>query len=337
MNRLVAGLCICASLASQSMAGTAGGPPPTVIFGGNCDASAALPLGGNRLLVVDDESKKPLKIYSLERPSDMPQDMGKLANLLPNTTDVEADLEALALLGDDVVFIASHNWHAKREKMAARQLMFAVPHKLLEGGQVKADQVGVYRTLVDDLLAAPAIPRAVLDMLTKARTLDAKEPGGLSIEGLAATEDGRLLIGFRNPLIDDKFALLMPLANPAAVLRHGAKAVFETPIALDLGGRGIRDIVYVAERNEYLILAGAASGNGPISLAYWWSGRRAETPQLVADMDFSNFNPEAVAVLSGRASGNVLFLSDDGKNTAVCTPSTKRFRGRWYMLPLTKS
>ena len=128
MNRLIAGLCICASLASQSMAGTAGKPPPTVIFGGNCDASAALPLGGNRLLVVDDESKKPLKIYTLERPSDMPQDMGKLVNLLPNTTDVEADLEALASLGDDVVFIASHNWHAKREKMAARQLVGCTPY-----------------------------------------------------------------------------------------------------------------------------------------------------------------------------------------------------------------
>jgi hypothetical protein len=336
VNRLFAGFCICA-LAPHSMAGTAGGPPPTAIFGGSCDASAALSLGGNRLLVVDDESKNPLKIYSLERPSDMPQNMGKLAKLLPNTTDEEADLEALALLGDDVVFIASHNWHAKPEKMEARQLMFAVPYRLLEGGEVKAAKVGVYRTLVDDLLAAPAISGRVLELLTKARTLDAKEPGGLSIEGLAAMEGGRLLIGFRNPLLDDKFALLLPLANPAEVLHHGAKAVFETPIVLDLGGRGIRDIVYVAERNEYLVIAGAASGNGQNSQAYWWSGRRADAPQLVADMDFTNFNPEAVVVLPGHASGNMLFLSDDGKNAAVCSPNTPRFRGRWYTLPLNKS
>jgi hypothetical protein len=34
-------------------------------------------------------------------------------------------------------------------------------------------------------------------------------PGGLNIEGLAATPDGQLLIGFRNPLSEGK-ALLLP-------------------------------------------------------------------------------------------------------------------------------
>ncbi len=220
--------------------------------------------------------------------------------------------------------------------MAARQLMFAVPRKSLESGVVKPAEVSVYRMLVDDLLAAPAIPSTVLDLLRKGRTLDSKESGGLSIEGLAATKDGRLLIGFRNPLLDDNSALLLPLANPAAVLRQRAKAIFEAPIAIDLGGRGIRDIVYVAERDEYLIVAGAAPGSGPVSRAYWWSGRGADAPRHIADIDFSDFNPEAVAVLPGRTGGNVLFLSDDGKTTAVCTPTTKRFRGRWYTLSLSK-
>jgi len=37
-----------------------------------------------------------------------------------------------------------------------------------------------------------------------------KSPGGLNIEGLCATPDGQLLIGFRNPIPDGK-ALIAPL------------------------------------------------------------------------------------------------------------------------------
>src|SRR5438094_602992 len=77
--------------------------------------------------------------------------------------------------------------------------------------------------------------------------------GALSIEGLASTPDGALLIGFRNPITDDGKALVARLKNPDQVVA-GQPAEFGKPITLDLGGLGIRSM----ERrgDEYLIVAG---------------------------------------------------------------------------------
>lgn len=81
--------------------------------------------------------------------------------------------------------------------------------------------------------------------LKEAETKAPKAEGGLNIEGLTATPEGELLIGFRNPIPDGK-ALLLPLKNPSDLVKNPdtAKAIFGEPITLDLGGLGIRSIEY---------------------------------------------------------------------------------------------
>ena len=61
----------------------------------------------------------------------------------------------------------------------------------------------------------------------------------MNIEGLAATADGKLRIGFRNPRPGGE-ALVIPLLNPAPVVDSGAAPVFGELARLDLAGRGIR-------------------------------------------------------------------------------------------------
>ena len=59
---------------------------------------------------------------------------------------------------------------------------------------------------------------------------------------------------------------------------------FAAPIELDLGGRGIRDIVRMAT-GAYLLAAGpvaAATGTAPADFRlYAWSGNAADAPQLL--------------------------------------------------------
>ena len=54
---------------------------------------------------------------------------------------------------------------------------------------------------------------------------------------------GKLRIGFRNPKNEDKDALLVPLLNPAEIIKKGARAKFGDPLLLNLGGLGVRDMV----------------------------------------------------------------------------------------------
>lgn len=68
----------------------------------------------------------------------------------------------------------------------------------------------IYTRLLNALLAADTL--APYRLATAAQRA-AEAPGGLNIEGLAATPEGTLLIGLRNPLRQGR-ALLVPLLNP---------------------------------------------------------------------------------------------------------------------------
>ena len=164
--------------------------------------------------------------------------------------------------------------------------------------------------------------------LAKAATIAPELPGGLNIEGLSATPTGTLLIGFRNPVPEGK-ALLVPLENPAEVIT-GEPARLGAPIALDLAGRGVRSIEYVAGRGEYLIVAGPAGDGGVFGL-YRWSGNSGDPPLPVPGADFSGLQPEA---LTQDGKGSVWIFSDDGRrlldNGKACKDSKatrQSFRG----------
>jgi len=159
-----------------------------------------------------------------------------------------------------------------------------------------------YADLLRDMLAADTLKPYRLDAAAR-RPPEAA--GGFNIEGLAATADGKLLIGLRNPLPQQR-ALLIPLDNPDEVIA-GNRARFGAPIELDLGQRGIRSIERVG--SSYLIVAGPPADSGSFAL-YCWSGQAADAATPVADSDLKELRPEALFAILG--SGRVQLLSDDG-------------------------
>jgi hypothetical protein len=149
--------------------------------------------------------------------------------------------------------------------------------------------------------------------LKKAEELVPKEQGGLNIEGLTATPNGELLIGFRNPIPGGK-ALVLPLTNPLDLIQKPeteVNAIFGEPIELDLGGLSIRSIEYSQVYQVYLIIAGAYDGSDKFAL-YWWSGNRQDTAQKIESINLPvGFRPEAVLFYPNRKNQFQL-LSDDG-------------------------
>ena len=110
----------------------------------------------------------------------------------------------------------------------------------IEGNNVTVIPIGrPYTKLVEDMAQAPALQKYDLE---SASTKAPEDKGGLNIEGLAATPQGTLMIGFRNPIPDGK-AFIVPLNNPQKIV-EGERAKLGTPIELSLNGLGVRSIEY---------------------------------------------------------------------------------------------
>jgi hypothetical protein len=258
-------------------------PRPSKAFFGLCNASAGIDLGGGLFVVADDEDKVskdnplPLRIYDSHRPGREIAVATITAKDLStdSTTQGELDLEGAAVIDDRIYWIGSHGADKEGRERRSSQLLFATRVQR-RNGEPSLEAVGrPYRTLLSDLAADP---RYRSFNLIGASRRPSKEPGGLSIEGLATTPSGGLLIGLRNPLVDRNRALVVPLLNPAEVLT-GRSARFGDPVRLDLHGLGVRSIE--ALKGAYWIVAGPFNDQvSPFEL-YYWSGNPTEDPEVV--------------------------------------------------------
>ena len=281
----------------------------TVEYQGLCNASAAVALDGGRFLVADDEDKPTtfLRVYRVGHPE------GPLSALpLPNDAleldpreDLEVDIEGAARIGERIYWIGSHSASKNAEPRRNRRRLFATK-VLTKGSEVRVEVVGrPYKHLIRDLDENANYAEFGLK---EAGQRAPKVAGGLSIEGLAATPDGDLLIGFRNPVPDGK-ALIARLKNPRGVT-DGNPANFGAPIRLDLGGLGIRSLEWAEALNAYLIVGGLP-GEGAGSRLFRWSGDPKQKPEPVPGIDLTSLNPEALFVEDRTAT----VLSDDGRRT----------------------
>ena len=264
-----------------------------------CDASAAVALGANHFAVADDELNT-LQIY--QRGQAGPVGSLALSAFLDTKEDKESDLEGAAAIGTRIYWISSHGRNASGKAQERRYRFFAT--EVLAGPIPALVTVGQpYSELLDDLKKAPSLKAY---KLADAAKLASEATGGLNIEGLAATPDGKLLIGFRNPAPGGS-ALIVALENPKDLIK-GRKAKFGLPITLDLKGRGIRSIELVSGAS-YLIIAGPTADNGSFAL-YRWSGKSGAAAQAVPQLEFDNFRPEALFAIPHT--DMVQILSDDG-------------------------
>jgi hypothetical protein len=291
-----------------------------VTFEGTCDASGAVELDRDHMLVADDENDV-LRVYDVERGG--PPTLEVRWTLAAD--DTESDLEASTLVGDRAYFLSSHGRTSKGKRDPERQLFFAASVPPVDG---RLSFVGEpYRGLLDDLLREPRLARFGL---AEAAQLAPKEPGGLNMEGLTAGPNGTLLLGFRSPLPESR-ALVVGITNPDEVI-HGKSARFGEPQLLDLGGLGVRALS--RWHSIVLVLAGPSSEGGPFRL-FRWDERSAPTK---IDADLTGLGAEALFAHDAR--DEVLVLSDDGnreyfgkKCKKLKDPKQKRFRGLWVKVP----
>lgn len=305
---------------------TAAEASATSSYQGMCDASAAIAVGTDYFLVASDEDSV-LRLYRANQPGSPVQVFDLTAHLTLDNKHPETDIEGAAPLGDLTFWITSHGRNAEGKARESRGRLFAV--RLREnGGQFTLALEGrPYRQLLADLLAAPEL--ASLGLAAAAAKAP-KEPGALNIEGLAATPERTLLIGFRNPIIQDQ-ALLVPLLNPLEVIT-GARARLGKARFLDLAGRGVRDMVWLEDR--YVIVAGSADGRGKARL-YEWRPDEAEPRRLAIPLP-KQFTPEALVVYPETLRPRFLLLSDDGtreidgcKCKELKDPARRVFRAFW--------
>jgi len=254
-------------------------PGPTLM--GTCDASAGRWHEG--LLQVADDERNDLLLFDADG---LLARAVPLAGAFPALVGKEADLEAVARHSDHTWWIGSHDRGKGTSPREARQRLF----------QHDGTTAGVLRT---DLLERLAQHEEVARVLAATEGITSKHRSGLSIEGLAADDDG-LWVGFRAPVVDGR-ALVVHVADPAG------GAIPSAPVWLDLGGRGVRALERVGSR--IYVVAGPAEADGAFAV-YRWAPGTPDTEQVLSSQQLGSLRPEGLAL--EPSTGTLWLLSDDG-------------------------
>lgn len=294
-------------------------------YSGISNPSGAVAIN-DKLFIVGDDEDNLLRIFDRNAP-EKPLQTIKLSAVfkdqIEDGEDLEIDMESAADIGDTVFWIGSHSASRTGEFREARHRLLAVNIKAGANNKFSITPAGeIYTSLIKDLQDDS---RFDTYHFGKAKKIQPKAVGALSIEGLASTPDHGLLIGFRNPLnggdvkkgrlVNGK-ALIVKLKNPFEVI-HGLKAKFADPIELDLNGFGIREITRRKD-HKYLIVGGPYHENIATEdhkkeegRLYKWSDKTGKLNTLKR-FDLESYNIEAALFYPG-SDDFVQLLSDDGK------------------------
>ncbi|MFC8229194.1 hypothetical protein [Streptomyces sp. NPDC057287] len=247
---------------------------------GSSDASAAVDVGGGYAVVADDESNV-LRLYDLAA-SGAPVRTWDVASKLGVSKEI--DIEGAARVGNTVYWTGSLGNNKDGEYKADRNTVFTTT-VTGSGASTQLTVGGKYRKLRDDLVAWDEANGDRYGFAEGTEDGEApKQIDGFNVEGLefAPGSTSTAYVGFRAPLVPPASggkALIVPVTNFDKVAGSGAKAVFGTPIELDLGGLTIRDIRRNAA-DQYLIVAGSweADDNSDPYALYSWDGVAAHAP-----------------------------------------------------------
>lgn len=269
-----------------------------------CDASAAAAISADMFIVANDEDNV-LRVCRRGEPR-LVLAFSLDQFLRPDPDEPEADIEGATRLDDQIYWVTSHGQNKNGKNRPSRHRLFASTVTVRDG-KVTLTSVGTaHRDLRADLIAAPQLEKYNLKV---AATIAPEDPGGFNIEGLTAAPDGRLLLGFRNPITEKDKALLVPIENPKEVIL-GKKTKIGMPIEIVLDGRGIRSIEFSQERDLYFIVAGPYGDVGSFAL-YTWSGRPGNEPEIIEGVDLGTLNVEAIYFAPGDKM-HLQAISDDG-------------------------
>ena len=144
---------------------------------------------------------------------------------------------------------------------------------------------------------------------------------GFNIEGMIFAPDSTTMyIGFRAPIVpttNRTKALIAPIQNFENWFNDGHPSgdpFIGSAIELDLGGRGIRDMLRLSN-GDYLIIAGSSDEilNGAL---YTWTGKPADAPVLANTADVYALKIESALEIfnKGQSTGKVQVISDNGSD-----------------------
>jgi len=295
-------------------------------YWGMADASAGVAVSSNLFVVADDEENI-LRLYRRAEGGTPVSQLDCNAFLQVEGGNPESDLEACARIGQRIYWLGSHGRNKNGKPSPNRRRFFATDLVMTNGQPSLLPAGKPCQRLLADLLADARYTKFAL---AEAAERAPKAAEGLNLEGMAATPEGHLLLGFRNP-VPDKKALLAPLLNPSEVIQ-GSAARFGEPLLLDLKGLGIRDLVFCD--GTYLLIAGSWHGGGPFQLYRWKGGKSKPEPLKIKHLD--DYNPEAIVTYPEKGLKEFQILSDDGTREIGGVPgkevkdlAKKSFRSVW--------
>ncbi len=173
--------------------------------------------------------------------------------------------------------------------------------------------------------------------------VDSKSVSGFASEGMVFGPDSTTLwIGLRAPLVptaNRTKAVIAPILNFETWFNGGNQTVNPTygnPVELNLGGRGIRDIIRL-KNGSYIIVAGNSSGDPITSAIYKWSGNNNENPVLVSTagnnilnmegvMEVQDPNPSKTKLQIISDGGDAVLYNDDGVAKDQGNLNLRKFR-----------
>ncbi|WP_077380584.1 DUF3616 domain-containing protein [Mesorhizobium prunaredense] len=270
-------------------------------YSGLCEASGAAALDATHFAVASDESNT-VRIYK----RGVPDPVGKV-NFEDFIGADKSDLEGAAAVEGRLYWISSHSFNKAGEDKPKRKRFIATDITAGSAGPTLAG-AGVSR---GDLRNALAIAADV-------------QRSEVNIEGLAAAENGALLVGFRSPQKNGD-AIVVEFSNPSEVVNSGETAAkFGTVWTLQLRGLGIRSIELIpGSPQTYLIAAGPAADSQEFAL-YRWSPSSTVPLAKLDSSSLAGMRPEALFVIPGTSVIQV--LSDDGSDECSDESTPERDR-----------
>jgi predicted extracellular nuclease len=271
-------------------------PASTRFLTGTSDASTAIVIDSNYMLVADDEDQT-IRLYDRTN-SGAPVNAFNFTSSLGLSGSGEVDIEASTRVGNTIYWMGSHSNNSTGNDRPNRERIFSTSVSG-SGANATLSFNGYYQFLEDDLITwdnanGHGLGAGFLGLANSAAAGVAPEQtNGFNIEGLTFAPNGTTAyVAFRapnEPTSSRDKALIVPVTNFTSLLSGSGgtagSATFGAPIQLDLGGRGIRSI----DRNssgQYVIVAGpagSATGSTPSDFRlYTWTGNAADAPSLRA-------------------------------------------------------
>ncbi len=318
---------------------------------GSSDASAALALDANWMVVGDDEASV-LRVYHREGGAAVKE--WNYSAVLGNGG--ELDLEAGTRIGDTFYFTGSHSNNKSGAEQNNREHILAV--KITgTGADTQFTYLGKHGGLEDQLVAwdqgnVHGKGANYFGFAASSTGVIPENVNGFSIEGMTASQDGtKLLVAFRAPQTDantrDK-AVVLELAVAGLVDASGGAAPNVSAVhELNLGGRGIRSIEKAGD-GSYLILAGPSGGASTDVThdfrLFRWDGVGTTPTELDVNLDAlrdgTGGSFESIVDVQSTAQGTLVqLLQDNGDSTWGGATASKdlpaaqqKFVGNWVQI-----